>query len=386
MKQFPSFVKLFTYAFFALSFGLFMTACKGNVETTEETSIVEPVEYPFPDATIAVIDSLVREKAELGGFRMILEISKDSMVLRYGYDGRAHAPITDFSIPVEIGSATKMFTATSVLQLIEEGKFTLETPLTTLLPSDTLYNGLLEINGVNYIDSVQVKHLLNHTSGLPDYFPGTDEEVVEKYGKGDATFTTNDLLSFSKQSPKERFVPDSRFEYSNTNYMFLGQIIEKVSGQTYTDYIQEHILNPLGMTHTYFGTVDPPSNTAVGHSKNEVVHMPYSMAGPAGDIISIPDDMILFIDAWYEGKLFKNPETMTMIKSEYYNGMGSGILYGLGAINIFDKSWGHAGQTFGFQTYVAAIPNGTRFMVSIDDSFGGGIWSAALDLTGYLSQ
>ncbi len=366
-------------------FSLFYFSCKGPVSDHKEIIVENQSLLPLPDSLKIYLDSTIHDIAMTNKVSMLVKVEKDGKMASYmGYDGRKDSAIIDFSLPFEIGSTTKMFTASAILQLIEQGKFDLKTPFKTLLPKDISYDGLAMVNSVDYIDSIKVYNLLNHTSGMPDYFVnGSDEEEIAKNGDASLRFTFVDLISLSNKNSKERFVPDSKFEYSNINYIFLGKIIEETSGQTYTDYIQEHILDRLGMHHTYFGTKNAPPKIAQGHFKGNVVEMPYSMAGSAGEIISTLDDMIIFIDGWYKGKLFEKDETMTLVKNDYFREMepGMGINYGLGCINLINQSWGHAGETFGFDTFTAALPNDYRFTMYSDDPGLLSMWAPAIEFS-----
>ncbi len=373
-----------------LLFFLIGFSCKGPVSDQKEISVEHQSLSPIPDSLKIFLDSTIRDMALTHKVRMLVKVEKDGKMASYmGYDGRKDTAILDFRLPFEIGSTTKMFTASAILQLIEQGKFDLETPFKTLLPYDIYYDGLALVNGVDYIDSIKVYNLLNHTSGMPDYFiAGSDEEELAKNGDASLRFSFNDLISLSKESSKERFVPGSKFEYSNINYIFLGKIIEEASGQSYTDYIQEHILDRLGMHKTYFGTKNAPLRMAQGHFKGKNSEMPYSMAGSAGEIISTLDDMIIFIDGWYEGRLFSKEETVNLVKNKYFMDMGAnmGINYGLGCINLIDQSLGHAGETFGFDAYTAALSNDYRFTMYSDDPGLLDIWVPAIIISTRLGQ
>jgi len=368
-----------------LLFLLIGFSCKGPVTDQKEISVENQSLSPLPDSLKTYLDSTIRDMALTHKVRMLVKVEKDGKMASYiGYDGRRDTAIIDFSLPFEIGSTTKMFTASAILQLIEQEKFDLETPFKTLLPNDISYDSLAMVNGVDYIDSIKVYNLLNHTSGMPDYFiAGSDEEEIAKNGDASLRFSFNDLISLSKKSSKERFEPGSKFEYSNINYIFLGKIIEEASGQSYTDYIQKHILDPLGMRKTYFGTKNAPPKIAQGHYKGKNSEMPYSMAGSAGEIISTLDDMIVFIDGWYEGKLFAKEETMTLVKNDYFMEMepGTGMNYGLGCINLINQSLGHAGETFGFDAYSAALTNDYRFTMYADDPGLMSIWLPAIEFS-----
>lgn len=221
---------------------------------------------------------------------------------------------------------------------------------------------------------------------MPDYFiMGSDDDEIATNGDASLVFNFRDLISLSRKSTKARFRPGSKFEYSNINYILLGKIIEEVSGKSYVDYVQEHVLDRLDLDETHFGTKSVPAQLAQGHFRGKNSEMPYSMAGAAGEIISTLDNMIVFIDGWYKGVLFDHELTLDLVRNDYFNDMGMGLSYGLGCINILDQSLGHAGQSFGFQSYTAALSNDYRFTVYADDS-SLSIWMIAINLTAKLIQ
>jgi D-alanyl-D-alanine carboxypeptidase len=275
-----------------------------------------------------------------------------------------------------------MFTATSIMQLVEKKKISLNTRLVDVLPNDKLYKGLCVINDRDYIDSVRIFHLLNHTSGIPDYFNGSDSVEIGLHGDSTLRFTPEQLILLAKKTNMPYFVPGSGFKYSNTNYILLGMIIEKLTGLHYSQYIQRNILDPLKMNHTFFASRNPPSNRAPGYLKGKKTVMPATLAGPAGDIVSDLDDMQIFIRAWYNGSLFSEKSTMDIVKNKYYQPMVENIIkYGLGVINILDQSLGHGGQTFGFEFYAGCTKNGSSFILSIDDA-AVSAWEPAIMFSG----
>ncbi|WP_066224174.1 serine hydrolase domain-containing protein [Formosa haliotis] len=374
--------------FFFFTFLTLFAACKEQSKTKDvEVVTKEHASKPLPDSLHTKLDSILIKYAKEHSCRVMAKVETSEDVFSYlGFDGRANAPITNFSTPYEIGSCTKLFTASAILQLVEADKFSLEDRLTDILPNKNLYEGLLVIDGKDYIDSVTVKNLLNHTTGFTDYFTtGDDEREIEIHGDPNMKFTPEDLINLSKAKPiKEPFIPGSKMSYCNVNYTLLGMIIEKYSGETFQSYIKQHIIEPLDLKHTSFGSVYIPKDMPDGHYKGKLVHMPPSLAGAAGEIISTLDDMDIFINAWYNGKLFKNPETIKLVKTQYFNEMAMGIRYGLGVIDLLDLSLGHAGQTFGFQSYVAEVPNGSSFVLSIDDG-AVSAWEPALMISSELN-
>lgn len=299
----------------------------------------------------------------------------------YGFDGRTRLPINNFNFTYEIGSCTKMFTATAIFKLIEDKKLSLEDKLVEILPNPELYENLLTINGKDYISKVKLLDLLHHSSGFPDYFVSPDSLELKISGDASLLYTPEQLIKRAKRINKPFFEPGTnQFKYSNVNYILLGLIIEKVTGLKYEKYIEKNIIKPLKLKNTYFGTRMVPINLLQGHYKGRFSEMPYSMAWSAGEIISSLDDMAVFINHWYNGQFFKDKKLMDIILKDYYNDMGMGIKYGLGNIKLMDKSWGHGGQTFGFVSYVGVLPNGYSFVLGLDDASADS-WSPAIWLT-----
>jgi len=366
-----------------ISFGLLSGMSTIN---STETNNYSRVNLLPKDSIVVQTDSLIRKIAQTNHCRVISKISRPGLSNFYsGYDGRKGENITDFNGPIEIGSCTKMFTATSIMQLVEKEKLSLNTKLVDILPNDTLYKDLCLINGKDYIDSVRIFHLLNHSSGIPDYFiADNDEAEIALHGDSSLRFTPYHLITLAKKTNKPYFVPGTGFKYSNTNYILLGMIIEKLTGIDYRQYIQQNILDPLKMKHTFFASRNPPQNRAPGFLKGKITVMPATMAGAAGDIISNLDDMQIFIQAWYNGSLFSQKSTMILVKNQYYQPMsGDMIKYGLGVINILELSKGHAGQTFGFQFYAGCTSNGSSFIISMDDA-AVSAWEPAIMFSGLL--
>jgi CubicO group peptidase (beta-lactamase class C family) len=205
--------------------------------------------------------------------------------------GEAPTPQTPFFI----GSVTKSFTALAVMQLVEAGKIELDAPVRRYLP-------WFRVADPQASTQITVRHLLNQTSGLPvmlgmanlsefDYRPGATERQVRAFS----------TLKLSRPV-------GSKFEYSNANYNVLGLIIESASGEAYAEYVQNHIFDPLGMSHSYtskaaakqdglamgyrywFGHPIPAHNLAI----------PLSSL-PSGQLISCAEDMAHYLIAQLNG-------------------------------------------------------------------------------------
>ena len=374
------------YLLWQIIFLISLSSASGNNKFHLKDNINSSGFNFLPKDSLAIqADSIIRKIATTNHCRVISKISRPGYKPVYsGFDGRKNSEIIDFNGPIEIGSCTKMFTATSIMQLAEKKKLSLQTRLIDILPNSSLYNGLLTINGINYIDSVRIFHLLNHSSGLPDYFvEENDEAEMALHGDSSLRFTPSELLTLAKKN-KPYFIPGTGFKYSNTNYIILGMLIEKLSGMPYSQYVKQNILDPLTLKHTYFASVNPPANRAPGYYKGKITTMPATLAGPAGEIISDLDDMEKFISAWSMGSLFSDKSTLFSVKNQYFKPMsGDMIKYGLGVINILDLSLGHAGQTFGFQFYAGSASTGASFVISMDDA-SVSAWEPAILFSGLI--
>ncbi|MGB5188751.1 serine hydrolase domain-containing protein [Robiginitalea sp.] len=344
-----------------------------------------PGDTPLPPAHIAgdstrvKVDVIVKALAEKGRCRITMKVTPATGDSFYaGYDGRSGQVITDFNQPFEIGSCSKMFTATSILQLVEQEKLSLEDKLSDILGRPELLDGLMVTDSADYLGEIRLKNLLNHTSGLPEYF--LDDDLMEIGIHGDSTlrFTPAQLVRMAKRLHEPQFKPGAQFKYTNTNYILLGMLIEQYTSLTFQEYIRQNILQKAGLKNTYFPSIDSIQGRAPGYYEGKPSQMPATLAGAAGEIVSTLDDMDLFIRSWARGDFYKSKAMMEQVRSSHYNPMGGGITYGLGVLNI-GSALGHAGQTFGFQSFMGALPNGASFAFGIDDA-NESAWNIAMIL------
>ncbi len=261
-----------------------------------------------------------------------------------------------------IGSASKVFVSVACFQLIEAGKLTLNTKISTFYPKGNIKK-LGKYKGKNYWDTVTVGMLLNHTSGFIDYLNvyGDDQKALEVYGKKGLVYSFDDIIKLATDFGDANFKPGTEFRYSNTGYIILGDIIHKVSGQDWRDYVQLHILDVLSLKHTWFGTRLSKTQQAMlpqGYFYTKESEMPFSLASSAGEIVSTVDDLNRFIRAWGKGKFYTKHETLKRQMTEGFHPMYpdySNITYGYGIMKL-GQMYGHGGQTFGFQSYMATDP------------------------------
>lgn len=188
----------------------------------------------------ALINRLHREEAFSGNL-LIAEKGKIIYAKSFGYANAENKKTLTQETIFLIGSVAKTFTAAAVLKLKEQGKLNLDDRIRKYLPE------------LSYKD-VTLRHLLTHTSGLLEY--QSEEVIKEIAGKG---VNNAKLISiFARINPKQRFEPGSRWDYSNTNYILLALVIEKVSGKSFPQFIRENIFIPAGMTRSFVSISNIP--------------------------------------------------------------------------------------------------------------------------------
>ena len=204
-------------------------------------AIPRPAAFPIPRLTegeaITGLDALLRKRAEADLFSGAALVAKDGEVLfssAFGLADRERGIANTVETRFRIGSMNKMFTAVATLQLVEQGKLALD---------DTVGKHLPGYPNRDVASKVTVRHLLTHTGGTGDIFgPEYDRNRLTLREHADY------VKLYGSRAPG--FEPGSRFEYSNYGFVLLGAIIEAVSGESYYDYVREHVFGPAGMTST----------------------------------------------------------------------------------------------------------------------------------------
>jgi CubicO group peptidase (beta-lactamase class C family) len=249
-------------------------------------------------------------------------IAKDDDVLFSHACGEAskrfHVP-NNIDTKFNLGSMNKMFTSTSIVQLAEKGKLSINDPISKYVDESWL--------PADITSKVSIHHLLTHTSGLGSYFN-------ETFSKGSrARFRTIEDFKPLVKDEKLAFEPGKRFRYSNTGMFLLGVVIESVTGQSYFDYIRKNIYRPAGMTNSDSYEMDiPVENLAIGYYRDEdspngwknnyFLHV--IKGGPAGGGFSTVVDLHRFGQALLKGKLVSQ-EALNLMWKDY-----SGEFYGYG--------------------------------------------------------
>lgn len=276
-------------------------------------------------------------------------------------DLESGAPLTP-DARFRVGSIAKPFVATVVLQLVEEGAFSLDDPMTEVLPASVT-------DRFDASDRTTVHMLLNHTSGIPEWL---DDQTHAFIGANpEKVWDVNEFLDLAAANPPP-FAPGTGWAYSNTDYNLLGMVIEHATGHSWRDEVTARILVPLNLSDT---SLPEPGNASIdgaymhgyGMVNGAIVdfsHVDPSMAGAAGGgaLVTTTADLARFMEALLSGSLFRNAATldaMTTYVDAVYEGGQTG--YGLGlqryAFPGGVQAFGHAGGTAGYFSFVGYLPD-----------------------------
>jgi D-alanyl-D-alanine carboxypeptidase len=245
----------------------------------------------------------------------------------------------------ELGSITKVYTATVVLGLVAEGRLRLGDPLARWFP---------DVPGA---DSISLSHLLNHTHGLHD--PLQDADFVPSVLQNPAKAWTLDDVLFRMQDP--HFAPGADWRYSNTGYHLLGAIVEAVTDSSFADVLGARLLDPLGLGGTWYGANDPDGvmlaaayidPSGAGVSQPVSLLMPWTAfrtsAGPAGAVLATASDAGRFLHQLAAGSLLSGAEWERM---NTWVDRPDGHRYGLGLLRVEHEGrplLGHKGNSAGY--------------------------------------
>ncbi|MFH8519938.1 serine hydrolase domain-containing protein [Streptomyces gelaticus] len=268
---------------------------------------------------------------------------------------------------VRIGSNTKTFVAATVLQLVGEGTVKLDEPIDTYLPG--------VVKGPDYDGKkITVRNLLGHTSGLPDYTEFVDSNTATAPSR---TYTAKELLNPALRH-KAVFPVGKRRQYSNTNYIIAGMLVEKVTRKPVGEAVTEHVIERLGLKQTYWpepgdrnvrkprmeGYIAPPG----GELKN-ATEMDPSVSGAAGMVISTPRDLNRLFAGLVGGKVVPAAQLKEMQKTVESPDEEPNTVFGLGLDKITlscGTLWGHGGDIHGYETRGGVTNDGREVTVAVN--------------------
>jgi CubicO group peptidase (beta-lactamase class C family) len=311
------------------------------------------------------IDELMKQYNEYAQFNGSVLVSENGKVIYKKGFGLANM---EWEVPNQadtkhrLGSVTKQFTAMLILQLVEKGKLDLNVPITTYLPDYPKETGNI----------ITIHHLLTHTSGIPNF------TSFKNYLKDLSinTFSPDALIKIFADSSLQ-FKPGEKFSYSNSGYLLLGVIIEKVSGKSYEQILRENILNPLKMNNTGYDHHETILKNRASGYENKYKNADYidmSVPYSAGALYSTVEDLYLWDQALYNETLLSS-KTRDLLFKPYIKAMGRSYGYGWYiAKDRFGNTGdsliviGHSGGINGFNTYIQRIPSDKNLILLLNNT------------------
>ncbi|MFD0769362.1 serine hydrolase domain-containing protein [Bacillus sp. CGMCC 1.60114] len=361
--------------------GLALLITGGSLLYTTPTSIVKAESIQNVSSSLQTstqrdrnsVKEAMRDTLQYGYPGILAKTSEDGKTWSYAAgiaDLSTKKPMkTDFRF--RIGSVTKTFTATVVLQLAGENRLNLDDSIEKWLP------GVIQGNG--YDDKqITIRQLLNHTSGIAEYTRSKDFNMMDTK----KSYTAEGLVKMGISMPPD-FAPGKSWSYSNTGYVLLGILIEKVTGNSYAEEIENRIIEPLELSDTFLpgnSSVIPGTKHARGYIQldsasepKDVTYYNPSIGSSAGDMISTADDLNKFFSSLLSGKLLKEQQLKQMLTT-VPTGRAEIDGYGLG---IYETKlpngvsiWGHGGSIPGFITFAGGTLGGKHTLAVNLNSLG----------------
>lgn len=271
-------------------------------------------------------------------------------------------PLTQHS-SYNLASVSKQFTAMGIVILKQQNKLTYDDKITAYIPELSMY------------DDMTIEQLLHHTSGIPDYM-----HLINKYHKGTDIITIQEIISIYQQYlPNPNFEPGSKFQYSNTGYILLAEIIQRVSGMHFETFMSENIFRSLEMHDTQVFNLlseNEPQRRVFGYKQKfwifggkKVLHDLNHFDGVVGDggIYSSANDLYLWHKALSNGTLVsKDAYKVAYTPAKLLNGKQNN--YGFGWFINDDSSVEHAGGWQGFTSYIYRDLTANNLIIILDNS------------------
>ena len=319
----------------------------------------------YHDLVADFIDRHLSERNFSGG----ILVAKNGVPIYERYSGFSNFRTKDSMRPntsLQVASTGKTLTAAAILKLVQEGKMTLNDPVTKYYPT------------FPYTE-VTVKMMLNHRSGLPNYLYYMEEMEWNRRQAATNEDVINTLINWK---PPVTAHPDRRFTYCNTNYVVLASIIEKVSGLSFSQYMRENFFKPLGMENTFVRTQADSANVVYSYQPNGALWPPDFSDGPVGDknIYSTCRDLLKWDQALYDGKII-SPALLDSAFVPYSNEKPGVKNYGLGwHLRIMPngkKVVFHNGRWHGFNAIFARLMDEQVTIIMTGNKMNMGVYAIA---------
>jgi D-alanyl-D-alanine carboxypeptidase len=271
--------------------------------------------------------------------------------------------------PIYISSITKLYTATAIMKLYEEGTLSLDDPISKYLPAD-LIQGIHVYEGKDYSNEITIKELLSHTSGIADYY--TEKSIDGKnlfelfLEEPERSWTVDETIARARDDLEPHFPPGTDAFYSDTNYQLLGKIIENVTHKPLHVVYEDFFFRPLDLKHTWLiGRSEP--QVALSAAPADIFYKDMIITNTRsngaywadGGIVSTAEEMIIFLKALNEGKIISR-DTLELMhewhKLEFPIQYGYGTMYFklpwlISEVTGLTPLWGHSGSTGSFLYY-----------------------------------
>jgi CubicO group peptidase (beta-lactamase class C family) len=298
----------------------------------------------IPNGSVTRMEQIIQANVPKQFMGTVLVAQDGKVLLDKGY-GFANlewdipnTPTTKF----RLGSITKQFTAASILLLEERGKLKVEDPVKKYIP-----------DAPAAWDKITIFHVLTHTSGIPSFTGFPDYESTEAIPT-----TPEKLVARFRDKPLE-FEPGTKWNYSNSGYVLLGYLIEKISGQSYSDFVQQNIFTPLGMKDSgYDSNSATIARRAAGYTPGKsgpvnagFVHM--SIPFSAGALYSTTEDLLRWEQGLFGGKVL-TATSLAKMTTPYKQDYAFGLVI---SANNGHKMIAHDGGIEGFNTSLAYYPD-----------------------------
>lgn len=322
----------------------------------------QPIRAAAQTELASRVDAIMAPFASEGPGASVAVVKDGRVVVRraYGFANLETRTPMRPEMVFELGSVTKQFTSTAILMLVQQGKLALDDDIRKYVP-DFPDKG----------PRITIEHLLTHTSGIKDY---TDDPNWPGLWRQD--LTPMQVVDLVKDAPLE-FAPGTKWRYDNTGYTLLGLVLEKASGVPYAEFIRANIFEPLGMTHSLYGSFSAiVPDRASGYTRGEKggwENAPYlSMSQPyaAGSLMSNVDDMVKWDAAVSAGKLLA-ADSWTKAFTGYRLAGGQDSRYGFGwQLGSYERHEivRHGGGIPGYSTYVLRMPADHVYVVVLSNS------------------
>ena len=325
--------------------------------------IPRPAEFALPHLSESELIAALRKNLDeavaadrFSGAALVAKNGKTVFAQAYGSADREKKTANTLKTRFRLGSMNKMFTATATLQLVQSGKLDLKAPFG---------NYLTDYPNKDVASKVTIEQLLSHTGGTGDIFgPEFDKNRLELK-------TLQDYVKlYGTRAPE--FAPGTRWQYSNYGFLLLGVLIEKVSGQSYYDYVRDHIFKPAGMT----GTASEPedqlvADRSIGYTKfgggglrPNTDTLPYRGTSAGGGYSTV-EDLLKFANALQTHKLLNAQYTEMLTTGKVDTPMGGKYAYGFqDAMTNGARCFGHGGGAPGMNGELKICP-GPGYIIAV---------------------